>query len=31
MLANGFTLDEALMLELGNKVPADQWKKINPL
>ena len=31
MLANGFTVDEALMLELGNKVPADQWKKINPL
>lgn len=31
LLACGFTVDEALMLGLGNKLPADQWAKVNPL
>lgn len=31
IIAGGRPIDKALMLVLGNKVPADQWKKINPL
>lgn len=31
LLEAGFAIEEALMFVLGNKVPADQWAKINPL
>lgn len=31
LIATGDSIEDALMLTLGNKVPADQWKKINPL
>lgn len=31
MVAHGVSVDDAVMLNLGNKVPADQWAKINPL
>lgn len=32
MLASGaFTLDRTMMLVAGNKLPADQWSKVNPL
>ena len=31
LIANGFPVDEALMFVLGNKLPADQWAKVNPL
>jgi MoxR-like ATPase len=31
MVAAGRDIDKALMMTLGNKIPADQWAKINPL
>jgi hypothetical protein len=31
MVAAGRDIDKALMMTLGNKIPAEQWAKINPL
>ena len=31
MLASGMDLERAMMLTIGNKIPADQWSKVNPL
>jgi cobaltochelatase CobS len=31
MIASGFPMDKTLMLVAGNKIPADQWAKVNPL
>lgn len=31
MIAAGMDIDEVVMLNLGNKIPADQWAKVNPL
>lgn len=31
IIAGGRTIDKALALVLGNKIPTDQWAKVNPL